>query len=40
MARRAGEIGWILDDNKGMISIAEAIRSRVNKVYRIYDKAL
>ena len=35
-----GEIGWILDDNQGMISIAEAIRSTVNRVYRIYEKAL
>jgi GNAT superfamily N-acetyltransferase len=35
-----GEIGWILEDNKGMISIAEAIRSRINKVYRIYEKTL
>jgi hypothetical protein len=35
-----GEIGWILEDNQGMISIAEAIRSTVNRVYRIYEKAL
>jgi hypothetical protein len=35
-----GEIGWILEDNKGMISIAEAIQSTVNRVYRIYEKAL
>ncbi len=35
-----GEIGWILDDNQGMRSIAETIQSRVNKVYQIYDKAL
>ena len=34
------EIGWILDDNQGMRSIAETIDSRVNKVYRIYAKAL
>jgi hypothetical protein len=35
-----GEIGWILEDNKGMISIADAIDSHVNRVYRIYEKAL
>jgi len=35
-----GEIGWILEDNQGMRSIAETIDSRVNKVYRIYSKAL
>ena len=35
-----GEIGWVLDDNQGMISIAEAIESRINKVYRIYAKSL
>ena len=38
-AHRA-EIGWILEDNQGMVSIAGAIESRVNKVYRIYAKAL
>jgi hypothetical protein len=35
-----GEIGWILDDNDGMRSIADAIESRVNRIYRIYEKAL
>ncbi len=35
-----GEIGWVLDDNQGMNSIATAIESRVNKVYQIYDKDL
>jgi hypothetical protein len=35
-----GEIGWILDSNQGMRSIAETIDSKVNKLYRIYDKAL
>ena len=34
------EIGWILDDNQGMNSIATAIESRVNRVYRIYAKTL
>jgi hypothetical protein len=35
-----GEIGWILDDNAGMRSIAEAIEAHVNRVYRIYQKPL
>ena len=35
-----GEIGWILEDNQGMVAIADAIESKVNKVYTIYQKAL
>lgn len=35
-----GEIGWVLDDNQGMNAIAEAINSKINKVYTLYDKAL
>jgi hypothetical protein len=35
-----GEIGWILDDNQGMVAIADTINSKVNKVYRIYERAL
>lgn len=35
-----GEIGWILDDNMGMRSIAETIDSHINRVYRIYEKPL
>jgi hypothetical protein len=35
-----GEIGWILDDNQGMIAIADAIDSHVNKRYTIYERAL
>jgi hypothetical protein len=34
------EVGWILEDNGPMISIAEAIESRNNRTYRIYEKAL
>ena len=37
---KRGEIGWILEDNQGMIAIADAIDSKVNKEYRIYEKAL
>jgi hypothetical protein len=35
-----GEIGWVLEDNQGMRAIAETIESRINKVYRVYEKAL
>lgn len=35
-----GEIGWILEDNQGMRSIAETIDCRINKTYTIYRKAL
>ncbi|MFL6736473.1 MAG: N-acetyltransferase [Sphingomonas sp.] len=35
-----GEFGWILEDNKGMVSIAELPGARVNHRYRIYEKAL
>jgi len=34
------EVGWILDDNKPMISIADAIHSKINRRYRIYEKPL
>ena len=35
-----GEFGWILEDNKGMLSIAELPGARVNHRYRIYEKSL
>ena len=35
-----GEIGWVLDDNQGMNAIADAIDSKVNRVYTLYEKAL
>jgi len=35
-----GEIGWILEDNQGMNSIASTIESKINKTYRIYEKAI
>ena len=38
-AKRA-EIGWILEDNQGMVAIADAIGSKVNREYRIYSKDL
>jgi GNAT superfamily N-acetyltransferase len=35
-----GEFGWILDDNVGMNSMAEAISGHINRIYRIYEKPL
>jgi GNAT superfamily N-acetyltransferase len=35
-----GEFGWILEDNKGMLSIAELPGARVSHRYRIFEKAL
>jgi hypothetical protein len=34
------EVGWILDDNAPMISIANAIESKINRRYRIYERPL
>lgn len=35
-----GEFGWVLDDNQGMLSIAQLPGARINKTYRIYEKTL
>lgn len=35
-----GEFGWVLDDNGPMRSVGEAMNGKINKVYRIYVKAL
>jgi hypothetical protein len=35
-----GELGWVLEDNQGMNSIASTIESHINKTYRIYEKAI
>ncbi|ANU08777.1 GNAT family N-acetyltransferase [Paraurantiacibacter namhicola] len=35
-----GEIGWILDDNKGMIAIADTLQTQVNREYVIYERSL
>jgi len=37
---RYAEIGWILDDNQGMIAIADAIGAEINREYLIYDKPI
>jgi hypothetical protein len=35
-----GELGWVLEDNQGMVAIADTIRSTVNREYAIYERAL
>jgi GNAT superfamily N-acetyltransferase len=35
-----GELGWVLDDNQGMIAIADTIQSKVNREYAIFARAL
>jgi hypothetical protein len=35
-----GEFGWVLASNGPMRSVGEAVGGTVNKVYRIYEKAL
>ncbi|MGB3712305.1 MAG: N-acetyltransferase [Erythrobacter sp.] len=37
---RRAEIGWILDDNQGMIAIADTIGAKKNREYAIYSKPL
>jgi hypothetical protein len=37
---KRGEIGWILEDNQGMVAIAEPIDSKVNRIYQVYAKPL
>ncbi|MXP44076.1 N-acetyltransferase [Allopontixanthobacter sediminis] len=34
------EIGWILDDNQGMVAIADMIGGTINREYLIYRKSL
>ena len=35
-----GEFGWILEDNKGMLSIAQLPSAEINHRYRIFEKQL
>lgn len=35
-----GEFGWVLDDNQGMMSIAQLPGADINHRYRIYEKEL
>jgi len=39
-ASTRGELGWVLDDNQGMNAIADAIQSKVNREYVIYEREL
>ncbi|WP_299329163.1 N-acetyltransferase [Parasphingopyxis sp.] len=34
------EVGWILEDNQGMVAIADAIDGDNNRVYSVYEKGL
>ena len=40
MASTHGEFGWMLEDNQGMMSIAQLPSAAINHPYRIYEKAL
>lgn len=35
-----GEFGWVLEDNQGMMSIAQLPGADINHIYRIYGKTL
>jgi hypothetical protein len=35
-----GEFGWVLEDNQGMMSIAQLPGADINHIYRIFEKAL
>ena len=37
---RQGDFGWVLASNGPMKSLGEAVGGRINKTYRIYEKAL
>ncbi len=37
---KRGEVGWILDDNQGMVAIADAIDSKINREYIVFRKDL
>ena len=37
---KRGEVGWILDDNQGMVTIADAIDSKINREYIVFGKDL
>lgn len=37
---KRGEIGWILEDNQGMVAIAETIQGKINREYAIFEKRI
>jgi hypothetical protein len=40
MGIRSLEMSWVLEDNKPMRHLAEAIGASAYKTYRVYEKAL
>lgn len=40
MEATRAEVGWILEDNQGMVAIADAIEGEINREYTVYRKAL
>lgn len=40
MGAKRAEVGWILDDNQGMVAIADAIEGTINRQYSVYEKSL
>lgn len=40
LGAKTAEIGWILEDNQGMVAIADAIESNINREYAIYGKEI
>jgi len=37
---KRGELGWVLEDNQGMVAIADTIQSTINREYAIYERGL
>lgn len=37
---KRGEIGWILEDNQGMVAIADTLNGAINREYAIYETSL
>ena len=35
-----GELGWVLEDNQGMVAIADTIHSKINREYAIYERKI
>ena len=35
-----GELGWVLEDNQGMVAIADTIQSTINREYVIYERSV
>lgn len=35
-----GELGWVLEDNQGMVAIADTIQSTINREYAVYERLI